>query len=464
MPPLLAFLLCGGAVGYLLRLERKQLPGVSTAVWIPTLWLLVAASRPLGRWFTGEEAESGGALNEIVFGVLLVLNAVVLKKRRCDLAAILKQSRWLMAVALYMLLSVVWSEEPFTAFKRWIREFQVILVGLLICTDPDPRKAVKSVLMRTVYVLIPSSVVLIKYFPAYGVAYGRWSGGIMWLGVAMQKNGLGRLCLIAIFFLAWFLITQRSEAGVPHVRHATAANVFVLLIAIWLLRGPTVQAYSATAVVSLLGGFLTYAGLYWVQKLGISFLRTAVIPLLIVILVGGTVLPLVTGDASGEESPAQRGTVGTLGRDETFTGRTGIWGGLIPDVERNPVLGVGLLSFWTPERVLVHDIGEAHNGYLDMLLQLGAVGLILVCYYVISICRRALDILDRDFNWGCLVACFAVMFGLHNMSESSIHCFTSTLGGLFALLAITFPVISFGPRKAAHPRRNTVEVAACSNV
>ncbi|MCK7480580.1 MAG: hypothetical protein M0C28_27650 [Candidatus Moduliflexus flocculans] len=36
---------------------------------------------------------------------------------------------------------------------------------------PVPRRAVESVLRRTTFILIPFSIVLIKYFPDYGVDY-----------------------------------------------------------------------------------------------------------------------------------------------------------------------------------------------------------------------------------------------------------------------------------------------------
>ena len=48
MPRQLALLLCTAFVLFLLRLERRQSAGVSAALWIPTLWMLAIASKPLG--------------------------------------------------------------------------------------------------------------------------------------------------------------------------------------------------------------------------------------------------------------------------------------------------------------------------------------------------------------------------------------------------------------------------------
>ena len=123
-----------------------------------------------------------------------------------------KCNRWLVLLISYMLVSILWSDIPFVAFKRWVREFTAVIMALLVLSEPAPRQALESVLRRTVYVLIPFSVLLIKYFPDLGVIYSRWTGEIQWIGVTLQKNGLGRLCLISAFFLVWTL-TRRWQGG-----------------------------------------------------------------------------------------------------------------------------------------------------------------------------------------------------------------------------------------------------------
>jgi len=65
---------------------------------------------------------------------------------------------------------------------------------MVIVSEVNPRQSLASLLRRCAYVLIPFSVVLIKYYPALGRQYGRWSGIEMWIGVTNQKNSLGILC------------------------------------------------------------------------------------------------------------------------------------------------------------------------------------------------------------------------------------------------------------------------------
>ena len=113
------------------------------------------------------------------------------------------------------------------------------------------------------------------------------------------------------------------------------------------------------------------------------------------------------------------------GRDATLTGRTQVWASLVPILMKSPIVGGGFGVFWTPERRDLFQISGAHNGYLDVLLGLGFVGIFLVSIFFISSCRKAHRELSHDFDWGVLWICFIIMSVVHNMGESSIDSFTN---------------------------------------
>ena len=142
MSPTGALVLCTGFVLFLLRLERKQAVGVSPALWIPTIWMLYAASKPLASWFAGSaqiaggEIDSGSPLDRNFLTVLLVLGLLVLARRRFAWFCVIKEHGWLMLLLGFMLLSVLWSDIPYVSFKRWIRDFQVVIMGLLVLSEP----------------------------------------------------------------------------------------------------------------------------------------------------------------------------------------------------------------------------------------------------------------------------------------------------------------------------------------
>ena len=74
----------------------------------------------------------------------------------------------------------------------------------------------------------------------------------------------------------------------------------------------------------------------------------------------------------------------SLGRDDTLTGRTDTWAQLVPVVMSQPLFGCGFGSFWTTARRDFYEMSHGHNGYLDVLLELGLWALVLHCVAVAS--------------------------------------------------------------------------------
>jgi len=277
-------------------------------------------------------------------------------------------------------------------------------------------------------VLIPFSLLLIKYFPQLGRGYGRWSGGEMWLGVTMQKNGLGRLCLIAAFFLVWTLVRRWQGRDKPVSKYHTHVELFLLLLTLWLMKGPP-GCYPATAVAALVLGLAAFFGLLWMHQRQFSLAANTWVMVIVFVIAFGSVTPFVGGATVG-------GFSSVLGRDETLTGRTEIWASLLPVVDRHPLLGAGVGGFWTSE-TRARYASEAHSGYLDVLLDLGFLGILLVAAFVISCCRKFHDALARDYDWASLCLCVLLMALLHNISESSIVSLTSHLTAIVLFLAVS---------------------------
>src|SRR5258707_4892406 len=183
----------------------------------------------------------------------------VLACRRFYWLGPLRRHKWLLTLLAYMLVSTLWSDITFIALKRWIREVIVLIMALVIMSDAHPRQALERVLRRSTYVLVPFSLLLIKYYPALGVAYGRWSGTGMWIGVTVQKNSLGRLCLVGAFFLLWALYRRWRDRPKTAGRYTGCADLSVLLIALFLLEGAR-HPYSATSMCAFSVGISTFLG------------------------------------------------------------------------------------------------------------------------------------------------------------------------------------------------------------
>jgi len=433
LPPPLALALCIAFVSFLLRLDRKQAPDVTKALWIPTIWMLIIASKPLGYWFQlrSVNPETGSPMDRVFLTILMLAALIVLFRRGFDLAGAIRENAWLVLLIIFMLISVVWSDIPGISFKRWIKEFQAVLVAFVVLSEPSPRQAMESVLRRMTYVLIPFSLVLIKYFPIYGIEYGRWSGEQMWIGVALQKNGLALLCIFAGVFIIWSLLRRWKGDSASVWKYQMYLDVLLLILTLYLLGGPKHSLfYSATSTYAFMAGLIFCAWIYLREKSGKKIKAGFLLAVTSFIIVFGVVSVFVGG--SGIKFFAS-----SAGRDATLTGRTEVWTSLLPAVMGSPIVGKGFGGFWTSRTRDYFQISGAHSGYLDVLLGIGFVGLILVSMFLLSSCRKAHRELSRDFYWGLLWICYLVMSVVHNIGESSIDTFTMHLTAVLLFFTIS---------------------------
>lgn len=433
MPPLLALVLGAVLVIFLLRLDRRRSPGVTQALWIPTIWMLYIASKPIGIWFQAQSAnpDAGSPMDRIFLTALMLLALVVLYRRRVDWARVIRQNRWLVLLIAFMLISVIWSNIPLISFKRWIREFQAVLMALVIVSEPWPREAMESLLRRVTYVVVPMSLILIKYFPFYGVDYGPWSGEQMWIGVALQKNGLALICIISAVFLIWSLIKSRREDSPRGLRYRRPIDFLVLLLTLYILGGPRHSVfYSATSTYACAAGLIVCALVYIRERSGRRVREGYLVALMSFVIVLGVASVYARGSGI-------RFLASSAGRDATLTGRTEVWASLLPVVKANPLLGTGFGGFWTSKTRDFYAISGAHSGYLDVLLGLGFAGIILASAFLLSSGKRARREIPGDLLWGLAWLCYLVMSVVHNVGESSLDTFTSPLTAILLIFAVS---------------------------
>lgn len=414
----LVLLACTACVIYLLRIEARASRDNSLALWIPTTWILIAASRPVPEWFINVGPghavianDSGSGLDELIFGALAVSAIVTLVRRRFDYRTCLRRNAWLMVLLGYILLSALWSDISLICLRRGIRELIAPLMAMVVISEARPTQALAGVLRRTAYVLLPFSIVLIKYFPDLGVQYGRWSGILMWCGVTAQKNELGRLCAISCLFLTFALYRYRKDrVRTPALRSQVFADLLILSLGMFLLIG----SHSATSLVSLVLGSAIFFGCVLFRRLVLALPAMLLLAGVLGLIAFGVATPFLGGSDVASFT-------NSLGRDSTLTGRTEVWAAVIPERATRPLLGFGYGSFWTDARREMFDIPTAHNGYLDVMLELGVVGLLFYVSWLVSITGQMHRALTRDFTWAILGIAYLLVGLLYNTTESSLN-------------------------------------------
>jgi O-antigen ligase len=117
------------------------------------------------------------------------------------------------------------------------------------------------------------------------------------------------------------------------------------------------------------------------------------------------------------------------GRDPTLTGRTLIWQVTWELIQQRPILGFGYGAFWLEGNESASVLQEAvrwatptaHNGYLDLILALGFVGLMLFALSAVTAILRLLAGI-RDGDRALLLSCCAsiAFVLLYNVAESAM--------------------------------------------
>jgi len=253
----------------------------------------------------------------------------------------------------------------------------------------------------------------------------------MWTGVTSQKNSLALLCLFSAFFLVWTLIRRWQGRDIPVVRYQTPVEIFLLFLTILLFTGPQhTFTYSATSTAALAVGLTAFVGLLWKKKRGKLIGAGILTAIIAFTIVYGTVTPFAGGLTLYDASSV-------LGREESLTGRSDIWAALVPYAMNKPILGFGYGGFWTDAMRQISS-SHAHNGYLDIILNLGFVGLILFSMFLLSCCRKAKKVMAQDFDWGALWVCFLIMAVVHNIAESSFVGLTGSMTSVILFLSVSF--------------------------
>jgi O-antigen ligase len=136
----------------------------------------------------------------------------------------------------------------------------------------------------------------------------------------------------------------------------------------------------------------------------------------------------------------------SLDKDPHLTGRTDLWGYAIDSIKDKPLLGYGYQAFWTYDSVPARRIREAinwdsaphaHNGYLDLTLEIGLIGLIAYLALLVIFAKRAYTYFEdgpEDYRkWPLTFLAFTVFY---QFTESSMVG-TGCLWTIFCSLILT---------------------------
>jgi O-antigen ligase len=427
----------GCGIALLFWLDRDREARTSSALWLAVAWFFFCSSRTFAQWLgiyplteTSEALVAGSPVDAATYFALLVASVVVLAGRRERVAMFLRANGPLLLFLLYCGISVLWSDFPFVALKRWTKALGDVSSILIVLTDGEPIVALKRLLARAGFVLVPVSILLIRYYPTLGRDYSDWTGAAYNMGVATGKNGLGYVCLVFGLASVWRLNEALRGEEDTHKFGSLAAHSILLVLVLWLFQ----MAQSATSFFCFLMGsaLIVIAGHRAIAR------QRVIVHMLVAVMLFVVVYGLLLNPGTGLAEMA--------GRDSSLTGRTRLWNQVLR-LTVDPLFGAGYESFWLGDRLEYmwsinwEHPNQAHNGYLEIFLDLGWAGVALLGVLMICGYRNIARALRWDLESAKLRLAFFVVAASYNLTE---HAFRELhpvwIGFLLAIIAVPEPL------------------------
>jgi exopolysaccharide production protein ExoQ len=315
---------------------------------------------------------------------------------------VMTKPRLVWLYVLLALISCLWAGDPSASFRRGLFLFATTMVGFYIAGRYTLREQV-LMLSTAMGISIFSNLAFGLAFPAYAQHAMYFPGA--WRGLMAHKNSLATLGVIAAIACQLAIASSRKRqlglwlglfAAIVAVLLTTSKTGLLMLLLLSLLL-PILRLLRAKTMHAQMAVMTIFLFLATVVMLLLAHYETLIL---------------------------------ALGRDLTFTGRTDIWAVLLMKIAKRPWVGYGFQSFWAGgadgEAVDLryqnnYIVSTGHNGFIDIGLDLGCIGLgIFVTSLVINF-QRGLHWLKQTNTADGLYPIFvvALMVG-YNLSESNV--------------------------------------------
>ncbi len=307
--------------------------------------------------------------------------------------------KWVLLPVALCLASIAWSQFP----GLTVRGSAVLTASTLFGVYVGVRYSVREQLNILAWVLgvgIWMSFAFVIILPDYGINHDVTPGA--WQGAFAQKNNFAQIMVLAILVFGFWRPESRSW-----VRWVAVCVSAALL----LLSRSATGIVVCVAILSAIPLFKLIRGRF-----------TVVIPLAIgacLVLVSILLVASANSDA----------VLGLLHRSPDLTGRTELWSAVLYSISKRPWLGFGFSAFWEgmkgESETVLDAVGwnawYSHDGFLDVLVQIGVAGLALWIVGYIILWRRAIRFAAKSAGTAALWLCTYLLFILlYNITEGSI--------------------------------------------
>jgi len=400
------------------------------------VWLLIVFLVIPNSYWTGDVPSVGStvmaqgnvAARAIKIGLITLGSLVVLWRAALGILLVRTLNPFFLVFLCLVPLSILWSIDRTATSARYVSLLSIALTCFAFVLVGWHQRRFQSVVRPVVALLLAASLVFGIMHPELAIEVGE-QGSLKnsWHGLASQKNQFGELASFGVLF--WLHASLFKEArwqialpclGVAWtcvlLSRSSTSLLASVLSTVFMLLMVSVPMNLRRYMPYVVGGFAMIVTLYALA-----------------------VLNLIPGTGVLLEPIAQ-----LTGKDLTFSGRGAIWDIIKEHIQSAPWFGSGYGAYWTgasfdsPSYVVFMTRmyfypSEAHNGYLEIVNDLGFAGLACLLGYLIVWVRQSLRLMKFDRAQAVLFLAIFFQQAITNLSESTWFAINSA----FAIAVVT---------------------------
>jgi len=395
------------------RADTRMAPVVTALVWTLIVMMIVPEGFDYAHLATDAMPTSGSPISRLLWLALLG-GGIVVTLWRSSLAWLLftRVNVFFLAFLLLAGASVLWSIEPGVTVRRLIRLATIVLIGSAFALASWHERRYQKLMRPVLTAMLFGSILFGIAFPTLAIHQSTsYELAGAWRGLTNHKNTLGAISSITAIFWFHALLSREVSWRAAIIGGGIAMTTLLLsrsstslvttlfvfgFLTMTLRSPPNLRRWMPMITAAFVGLLLTYA---------LAVLR--LVPGMEILL-----KPIVL----------------FTGKDLTFTGRSEIWAILNEHIRFAPMLGTGYGAYWTgpvpssPSYEFMKKMhfypGSAHNGYLEIVNDLGAIGLIVLGGYLLTHVAQSLKLLQRDRTQAALFLGLFFQQAISNLSET----------------------------------------------
>lgn len=340
-------------------------------------------------------------LVQLLFLVNYIISFILLVLRWKKVIQVIRKDRYITVLLGVCIISCLWSTAPTVTLIRSVAIIGNSLFGVYLATRYSLKQQLQ-LLSWTFGIAIILSLLFAVGLPKYGIMSGLHAG--TWRGIFVHKNVLGKVMVLSSVV---FLLTSLNE----HKNKVFLWGGFVFSIILLLI------SKSSSSVIIFIIIMMIF---FIIRTLRLRYIL--LFPVLSFLTIVGEVFYLCL--VANTET-----LLNSMGKNADLTGRGPLWEAVLDLIWQRPWLGYGFSGFWkdwnSPSAAIWRMVGwnppNAHNGLLDLWLDLGLLGLTIFLIGLLANLVKGLAWIrmsrTAESFWPVM---YIIYFWLSNQTESAL--------------------------------------------